>query len=145
MTRKIVVVGLLVAAAAAGYLATRGADGSLQIVAAPRVLELYTPWCPSCQRMRPLVDELAARCAGSGVRVEAVDVSREENERIAERYGVRAVPTFLFLDGAGREARRLVGAQSADQLRLGLEALGDGVCGTPVSAFGARSAAQKEG
>jgi thiol-disulfide isomerase/thioredoxin len=109
------------------------------------MLELYTPWCPTCVKMKPVVEDLAARCADGGVRIDAVDVSRDENARIAERYGVRAVPTFLFLDGNGAEAGRLVGAQTAVDLRRGLAAAGAASCGGPVSMDRGAAAAEREG
>jgi thiol-disulfide isomerase/thioredoxin len=102
----------------------------------PRMLELYTAWCPSCASMKPIVDELAARCAGAGIRVDAVDVSREENEATAERFGVRAVPTFLFLDAAGAETARLVGAQTMSDLEVGLRSIAGFTCDAPASAAG---------
>jgi cytochrome c-type biogenesis protein len=95
--------------------------------------------------MKPVVEELAARCAKTGVDIQTVDVSREENERIADRYGASAVPTFLFLDANGAEAKRLVGAQSAKELQVGVEALGGVSCGAPVSMGGLESSATKEG
>jgi len=101
--------------------------------AAPRMLELYTPWCPTCVKMKPVVEDLAARCAGNGVRIDTVDVSRDENARITERYGVRAVPTFLFLDENGVESGRLVGVQTAMDLRRGIKELAGASCGGPVS------------
>ena len=144
---------LLIAALAAGIAAALLGTGRSRVVAgavatgaaAPRMLELYTPWCPACAEMKPVVDELAERCAGVGVRIDAVDVSREENERLAERYDVGSVPTFLFLDQSGSETSRLVGAQSAERLRRGLEELGDVSCGGPVSSERPRPPAEKEG
>jgi thiol-disulfide isomerase/thioredoxin len=109
------------------------------------MLELYTPWCPTCVKMKSVVEELAARCAGNGVSIEAVDVSQSENERVAEQYGVSAVPTFLFLDENGVESGRLVGAQTATDLRRGLKALGGDSCGGPVSAAPPGTFATKEG
>jgi thioredoxin 1 len=109
------------------------------------MLELYTPWCPTCVKMKPVVEDLAARCAGNGVRIDTVDVSQDENERIAVQYGVRAVPTFLFLDENGVEAERLVGAQTAMDLRRGLKALGGTSCGGPISTAQPGTFATKEG
>ena len=111
----------------------------------PRMLELYTPWCPTCVKMKPVVEDLAARCAGNGVRIDAVDVSQDENERIAEQYGVSAVPTFLFLDENGVESGRLVGAQTAVDLGRGLKALGGTSCGGPVSTVRPGTLAMMEG
>ena len=113
--------------------------------AAPRMLELYTPWCPTCVKMKPVVEDLAELCAGNGVRIDAVDVSQDENERIAKRYGVSAVPTFLFLDENGVEAGRLVGAQTAMDLRRGLKALGAISCGGPLSTAPRRTFATRVG
>lgn len=111
-----------------------GGDGPLAQDGAgkPRALELYTPHCPSCRRMSDVVEQVNERCAGAGVRIEGLDVSREENEALAERYGVRAVPTFLFFDGNGVETARLVGAQSAEQLERALAGAGLRACGTEV-------------
>jgi cytochrome c-type biogenesis protein len=92
------------------------------------MVELYSPGCPSCASMKPIVDDLKARCTGRAVRIVTLDVSQEENGRIAERYGVSAVPTFLFLDGSGGEVGRLVGAQTATDLLLRLRALGGPAC-----------------
>lgn len=156
MGRTPIIAGI--AAVAAVALALYGAGGSrpdapvgarAEKTAAgetpPRMLELYTPWCPSCSSMKPVVEELAARCAEAGVDIQAVDVSREENERIADRYGVRAVPTFLFLDANGAEAKRLVGAQTAKDLQVGLEALGGISCGAPVPTDRLAPSVEKEG
>ena len=148
MARVIAIFGIA-AALAVGAVVTRGPGAVPERTAAaaggaPRVLELYTPWCPSCAAMTPIVEELAASCAGDGVHVEAIDVSAEENESVAARYGVRAVPTFLFIDRDGREAGRLVGAQSATELRRGLEALGDLACAGPVSVDGRAPPGKKE-
>jgi thiol-disulfide isomerase/thioredoxin len=109
------------------------------------MLELYTPWCPTCVKMKPVVEDLAARCAGNGVRIDTVDVSQDQNERIAQQYGVSAVPTFLFLDENGVESGRLVGAQTATDLGRGLKALAGASCGGPVSAAPPGTFAAKEG
>jgi thiol-disulfide isomerase/thioredoxin len=109
------------------------------------MLELYTPWCPTCVKMKPVVEDLAVRCAGNGVRIDTVDVSQDQNERIAQQYGVSAVPTFLFLDENGVESGRLVGAQTATDLRRGIKALAGASCGGPVSAAPPGTFAAKEG
>jgi thioredoxin 1 len=104
------------------------ATGARAAGGAPRMLELYAPWCSMCASMKPVVEDLAARCAGKGVRIDAVDISRGDNEAIAEQFDVRSVPTFLFLDANGFETARLVGAQTAEDLRRGLETLGGVSC-----------------
>jgi thioredoxin 1 len=142
MGRALIVVALVAAVAVALVAANRSraiepadthAAGASAAGGAPRMLELYAPWCSMCASMKPVVEDLAARCASKGVRIDTVDISRGDNEAIAEQFDVRSVPTFLFLDANGFETGRLVGAQTAEDLRRGLEALGAVSCGGPAS------------
>lgn len=91
--------------------------------ALPRMVELYTPYCAVCMKMKPVVESLVGQCDYRGVRLEMVDVSQEENERLMDHYRVRAVPTFLFLDEYGIEVARLVGSQTEQSLKQALSAL----------------------
>lgn len=95
----------------------------------PVMLELYTPYCPSCSQMAPLVEDLAKSCAAEGVSVVQYDISAAENEYLVEELRIEAVPTFLFFDGSGRETARLVGKQTADALHAGLADIGGARCG----------------
>lgn len=95
----------------------------------PVMLELYTPYCPSCSQMAPLVEDLAKSCAAEGVSVVQYDISTAENEYLVEELSIEAVPTFLFFDGSGRETARLVGKQTADALHAGLADIGGARCG----------------
>lgn len=125
--KKRLIIGVAIAAAALFLIQRMGAhdapgEDDVGIVSAdqletPRMMELYTPYCPSCQAMAPVVEQLKARCGSKGVQVLQVDVSRVENESLAEAYGIDAVPTFIFIDENGLETTRLVGAQQASTLR----------------------------
>ncbi len=95
----------------------------------PMMLELYTPYCPSCSQMAPLVRNLAEDCANQGVSVVQFDISAEENEHLVDELDIRAVPTFLFIDQTGRETARLVGKQTAEALESRLSDIGGRACG----------------
>ncbi len=56
------------------------------------LVDFYGPDCAPCRRMAPIIDELAADDAFP--RTCKLDTSRAL--RIAERYGIRHVPTFLY-------------------------------------------------
>jgi thiol-disulfide isomerase/thioredoxin len=90
----------------------------------PKMVELYTPTCPSCLAMEPLIERLKAKCAPQGVGFDKIDISMAENEHIAEELGLFAVPTFIFLDQAGTEVSRLVGQQTESTLKKHLATLG---------------------
>jgi thioredoxin 1 len=70
----------------------------------PVLVDFYASWCPSCQHLEPVLDELAHEWAGV-VKIVKLDVER--NPATADRYGVRGIPTLILFDG-GVEQHRLV-------------------------------------
>ena len=89
----------------------------------PRMVAVHSPYCSVCKEMKPLVDGLVSECDSKGVRVETVDVSKEENEKLIDEYRVEGLPTYLFIDEAGYEVARLVGAQTESTLKQALGVL----------------------
>ena len=96
--------------------------------AGPMMLELYTPYCPSCLQMAPVVDRLAGACPQNGVQVRQYDISTAENEHLMKELEIQAVPTFVFIDEAGMEVSRLVGKQSAETIESRLADIGGAAC-----------------
>ena len=60
------------------------------------LIDFYADWCGPCRTMSPIVDELAAEYEGKVV-IGKCDV--EENDDITMKYGVRNIPTIVFLKG----------------------------------------------
>jgi thioredoxin 2 len=89
---------------------TSAGDGDFdQVVTAsalPVLLDLWAPWCGPCRVVAPGVERAARELAG---RLKAVKVNVDEAPRVAERLGVRGIPTLLVLR-QGREVARQVGA-----------------------------------
>jgi thioredoxin 1 len=78
----------------------------------PALIDFWAPWCVPCRRLAPIVEELARSYAG---RLRCGSVNVDEEIALAERFEVYSVPTLIgFVDG--REATRLVGADSRDQI-----------------------------
>jgi len=73
--------------------------------------DFYADWCGPCQMLEPVVETLAAETEAT---VAKVDV--DANQRLAQSYGVRGVPT-LVLFANGEQVEEIVGMQSEDQLR----------------------------
>ena len=71
----------------------------------PKLLELGMGACDQCKRMKPVMKQ-AEQELSSSLEVRVLDVSREINERTAEHYKVRVIPTVLLVDGTGREMWR---------------------------------------
>ena len=84
----------------------------------PVVVDFWASWCVPCRMVAPLLEEIADQHAG-GVVIAKVNV--DENSALAERYGVRSIPTLIRFD-RGQETNRVIGALPKTQLsqRLGL-------------------------
>jgi cytochrome c-type biogenesis protein len=90
----------------------------------PRMVQFTSSECSICRQMIPTVALIERDCDGKQVDVVKVDVTTAEgNRRIASRFRVRGVPTFVFLDRGGNEAARLVGFQTLGSLRQALSAM----------------------
>jgi len=79
-----------------------------------RIVKFEADWCGPCQRMKPVFEKVA-RTSPEDVTFETVDVDAQG--ALADRYGVRSLPTVVALKN-GREVGRTVGYKNAFQLRL---------------------------
>jgi thioredoxin 1 len=67
----------------------------------PVLVDFSATWCGPCQRLEPIVHEIAADYDG---RVKVVKVDVDRAQATAAKYGVLSVPTLLiFRDGAVKD------------------------------------------
>ena len=85
----------------------------------PVVVDFWAEWCGPCRMMSPIVDELAQEFEGRAV-IGKCDV--EDNDDITMEYGVRNIPTIIFLKG-GKLVDKQVGACSKEALKEKIEKL----------------------
>lgn len=85
----------------------------------PLVLDFWATWCGPCRRIAPDVEALAQQYAGQVV-VGKVNV--EEEDELAAQFGIRNIPTVLFIKG-GQVVDKSVGAVPKAQLEAKIQAL----------------------
>ena len=75
------------------------------------LVEFYTAWCGVCQRMKPVLETIAA---DTDATVLTVDI--ESHLETAVEFGAQSTPTFvLFVDG--QPVKQLRGGQTEQSLR----------------------------
>ena len=86
-------------------------------------VDCFTEWCGPCKIMA--ADVFPTREVGEFMNPRfvsvAIDMEKGEGVEIARRFRVAAFPTFLLLDGEGREVNRIVGSAAPDEFIAKLE------------------------
>jgi thioredoxin 2 len=87
-------------------------DDLLASSALPIVVDFWAPWCGPCRAMAPMFERAASELAG---KARFVKVNVDEQQALAARYAIRAIPTLVLFRG-GAEVKRVSGALDAGAL-----------------------------
>ena len=68
----------------------------------PVIIDLWAEWCGPCRMVGPIIEEMAAEYEGKAV-IGKLDV--DNNPETTSRYGVRNIPTILFIKNRSEERR----------------------------------------
>jgi thioredoxin 1 len=85
----------------------------------PILFDFFATWCGPCRMQTPIIEELAKKM-GDAVEIRKVDV--DQHMDLAEKYGIRVVPT-LIIEKDGKVVQSLEGVTDAATLEKLLRAV----------------------
>lgn len=87
----------------------------------PVVVDFWATWCGPCNRLTPVIEELAKEYDG---KVVIGKYNIEEENDLATANRIMSIPTLLFFKN-GEQVRdlRMAGAQPIDAIRANIEKL----------------------
>ena len=83
------------------------------------LIDFWASWCGPCRVLSPTVDEVAKEMEG---KVSVAKCNVDDADEIAAQFGIRNIPTLIFLKG-GQPVARMVGVVSKEDIVAQLEAL----------------------
>ena len=104
---------------AALHLTEASFDSELEKHQEVLMVDFWAEWCAPCRAIAPTLEELARESAG---RASLAKVNVDEQPGLAARYGIRSIPTILFVKG-GKVVDQVIGAVPKAQLKKKLDAI----------------------
>lgn len=94
-------------------------DGQVLSANTPVLVDFWAEWCGPCRALTPVLEEVATEM---GEQVAIVKVNVDENGGLAQKYGIRGIPTMIFFN-KGEVAKTLVGVQPKEEIKKSLTEL----------------------
>ena len=83
------------------------------------IVDFWAEWCMPCKMLTPIFEELSKFY---GARLKFARVNTEENQKIAEQFGISGIPTLLIFH-KGAVINRIVGFTSKEKLKEKIDAI----------------------
>lgn len=79
----------------------------------PILLEFGRGWCKPCKYMKPILDDMAKAYAGKAI---VTPVDMDANTDLVRSFGIRMMPTQVFLAPDGKQFHRNEGTLERQQI-----------------------------
>lgn len=86
----------------------------------PFVIDFWAEWCGPCRAITPIIEDLAKEYEG---KVTIGKCNVDENNDTAAKFGIRSIPTVIFMKAGGEQADKVVGLTSKDVIKEKVDAL----------------------
>lgn len=65
----------------------------------PCLIDFYADWCGPCKMVAPVLEDLSVEYEG---KMDIYKVNTEEEQELASVFGIRSIPSFLFVPATGQ-------------------------------------------
>ena len=79
----------------------------------PVLVDFWATWCAPCLKLMPVIEELAQKYNG---KVKFGKVNVENSPQIAQKFGIRSIPTLLIFKN-GKIMAQITGAQPKKNIK----------------------------
>jgi len=80
----------------------------------PAIIDFYADWCGPCKIAAPILEEISHQFAGQ---VDFYKIDTQKEQELAEVFGIRGIPAFLYIPSAGKPSMTSGIARSKEETK----------------------------